>query len=108
MAKIDLINTMSLLKEKIVNKRAKLEAEITELENNETRQKVRAKFVTDKAKEVVKFQKMFTNESKVKEDATNYLVTTMDFILKSDKLLKKNVWEIGDMKSITVCDALKL
>ena len=105
---MDLINTLDLLKKKVVLKRAKLEAEITELENNELRQKVRAEYVTDKAKEVIKIQKMLSNESKVKEDATNHLVTSMDFIYQSDKLLKEKVWETGDMKSITVCDALKL
>ena len=102
MAKIDLINTLDLLKEKIVNKREKLEEEITELENSETRQKVRAEFVTGKAKQVVKIQKMLSNESKVKEDATNHLVASMDFIIKSDKILKEKHWETGAMKSITV------
>ena len=106
--KIDLINTLALLNCKIVKKRAQLEEGITELENIETRQKVRAEFVTEKAKEVVKFQKMLSNDGQAKEDATQHLVTSMDFIIKSDKLLKEKVWDTGVMKNITVCDALKL
>ena len=106
--KTDLINNLLLLEGKLLQKRANVEAGIAELENNETRQKVRAEFVTEKAKEVIKFQKMLTNDRQVKEDATNHLVTTMDFITNSDKLMKEKVWKTGDMKQITVCDALKL
>ena len=106
--KIDLINNLLLLERKLVQKRENVEAVIDELENKETRQKVRAEFVTEKAKEVIKFQNMLNNDKKVKEDATNHLVTTMDFIIKSDKLMKEKVWETGDMKQITVYDALKL
>ena len=106
--KQDLIDTLVKLGGKVEKRRAKLEREITALEDNETRQKIRVKYVTSKAIDVLKSEKVLSDKSKVKEDAINHLVSSMDFIVVSDKLLKEKECERGVMKNFTASDALKL
>ena len=106
--KEDLMKTLNLLAEKVVAKREKLEVQVNSLQDNETRQKIRAKYVSSKAKDVLKYQELSLPKEKMKEDAINHLVTSMDFIKLSENLLKKGVHKREVMINVTVCGALKL
>ena len=71
--KEDLMKTLNLLAEKVVAKREKLEVQVNSLHDNETRQKIRAQYVSSKAKDVLKYQELSLPKEKMKEDAITTL-----------------------------------
>ena len=66
------------------------------------RQEVRAGYVTEKAREVLKTYRFLSDEGQSKEDAINHLVKSMDFINKSDEILKQNSTTKSDIHSVKV------
>ena len=66
------------------------------------RQETRAGYVTEKAREVLKTYRFLSDEGQKKEDAINHLVKSMDFINKSDEILKQNFTTESDIQSVKV------
>ena len=88
-SKKDLLDSLNVLQKKITQRKQEVEEEITYLEDNTNRQKIRVDFVKEKCKDVLRAQHLL-HRKEVKEEALSHLVTTKDFISKSDCLLTDN------------------
>ena len=83
-------------------------SEVQYLENKKERQEKCAQFVTSKARDAIKSEIMKVNEEKVKEESILHLVRSMDFIVKSEKMLIKDGIEENDLKLLKGRDELRL
>ena len=105
-SKKDLLCSLQGLQKKITERKHGVQEQINDLEDNTARQKIRADFVKEKSKDVLRAQTMLYRQE-VKEEASGHLVKTMDFISNSDTLLKDFNLGNSNLASTKVGEAMR-